>query len=74
MWFHAEPLGALIDAVAGAGGAVFWTVGVVAKGYLLVVLPMLLDTPFNREVLDEVVPQFVGAEMAFKKLDKMANR
>ena len=65
MWFHAEPLGALIDAVAGAGGAIFWTVGVVAKGYLLVVLPMLLDTPFNREVLDEVVAQVGGVEMSF---------
>ena len=33
--------------VTGAGGAVFWTVGVVAKGYLLAILPIFLDTPFD---------------------------
>ena len=65
MWFHAKSFDALIDAVAVAGGAVFWTVGVVAKGYLLDVLPMLLDTPFNGEVLDEVVAQVGGVEMLF---------
>ena len=31
----------------------------------MVVLPMLLDTPFNGEVLDEVVAQVGGVEMSF---------
>ena len=56
MWFHAEPLGALIDAVAGAGGAVLWTFGVVPKGYLLAILSIFLNTPLNSEVFDEIVP------------------
>ena len=65
MWLHAELLGALIDAVAGACGAVFRTVRVVARGYRLAVLPMLLDTPFNGEVLDAVVAQVGEVEMLF---------
>ena len=73
VWFHAKLLSALIDAVAGVGGAVFWTVGVVAKGHLLAILPIFLNMPLDSKTIDEVISQVVGDKMAviFPQEDKV---